>query len=85
MNDRHPRNVVAREDEAFITSALTVHRMTRELMVEPGVALISIAAAPVHPMAWEFSFLLIPIIMALLGRASKRQLSSAVAPRVEAK
>jgi uncharacterized membrane protein len=51
----------------------TVRSLTLELMVEPGVALLSIPVALVQPILWQTSFVLIPVLMILLAVLSKRQ------------
>lgn len=64
---RHSRLLRADIDPTVVRS------VTRELMIEPSLALISIPAALVHPKAWEISFGLIPVIMAALAIISRRQ------------
>jgi uncharacterized membrane protein len=54
-------------DPAIVRSA------TREMAVEPGVALLSIPAAFIRPVLWQLSFALIPLIMIVLAALSRKR------------
>jgi len=49
-----------------------IRSLTLELTVEPGVALLSIPAALLHPVLWQITYALIPLIMIVLSVLSRR-------------
>ncbi len=49
----------------------TVNKLKIEIMVEPTMALISIAAVPISPILWRVALALIPVVLVIFEAKSK--------------